>query len=450
MLHKFSFDGTKILLDVNSGSVHVIDDLIWAITDYYGQKEPEQIIEILRGRFAVDEIREGLEELDSLKQAGQLLAPDNHMEEYQLPDQPVLKSLCLHIAHDCNLRCRYCFASSGHFGGERSLMSLEVGKKAIDLLIERSGLRRHCEIDFFGGEPLLNFSVVQELVAYGRERAKQAGKVFKFTLTTNAVLLNPEVEKWLNENDISVVLSLDGRPGVNDAMRTYVDGSGCYGEILPNIKRFVKSRNHEGYYVRGTYTHYNLDFSQDVLHMVEQGFNQVSVEPVVAPPGEDYAFKPEDLPVLEQEYENLTRAFLAKEDQGQPFNFFHFNLDLSGGPCLPKRLSGCGAGHEYLAVSPEGKLFPCHQFVGRDNFQVGDVFTGHLDQDLMKTFQKAHVYNKEKCRGCWAKFYCSGGCHANAYGANHSIYQPYETGCRLEKKRLECAIYIQVKKVGLA
>ncbi|MHB8171186.1 MAG: thioether cross-link-forming SCIFF peptide maturase [Thermincolia bacterium] len=446
MIHKFSFDGTNIVLDVHSGAVHVVDQLVWAILEYYGQKEPAEIIDILKGSFPVEEIREGLEELDSLKESGQLFSSDTHLEEYHIPAEPILKSLCLHIAHDCNLRCSYCFAGTGNFGGDRSLMSLEVGRKAIDLLIQRSGPRRNCEIDFFGGEPLLNFKVVQDLVAYGRQGAAEAGKEFKFTLTTNAILLTPEIEKWLNDNGISVVLSLDGRPHVNDNVRTYVDGSGCYDEILPNIKRFVESRNNENYYVRGTFTHHNLDFSQDVLHLVDQGLNLVSVEPVVAPPEEDYAFKPEDLPILEEEYEKLTRAYLTRAEQGQPFNFFHFNLDLTGGPCLPKRLSGCGAGHEYLAVAPGGKLYPCHQFVGREEFLVGDVFAGHLNGELMKNFQKAHVYNKEKCQTCWAKFYCSGGCHANAYGANHDLYQPYEIGCRLEKKRLECAIYLQVKK----
>lgn len=450
MIHKFELDGTRILLDVNSGAVHVFDDVAWDLVGDYAEGQRQDVIAKWASKYSPEIINETLDELDILRSEGNLWAEDNTMQEYALPEQPILKSLCLHVAHDCNLRCGYCFAGEGHFGGDRTLMDVETGKAGIDLLLEKSQGRRNCEIDFFGGEPLLNFKVVQELVEYGRAKAKEKGKVIKFTLTTNAVLLDDKITQWLNANDISVVLSLDGRQGINDQMRTYIDGTGCYDDIVPNIKQFVDSRDNEGYYVRGTYTRHNVDFSQDVQHMVELGFKHVSVEPVVGPEQEAYALQEEQIPVLQGEYEKLTKYFLAREEQGQPFTFFHFNLDLTGGPCLPKRLSGCGAGHEYLAVSPEGKLYPCHQFVGKEDFLVGDVFTKEINYSLAKRFQQAHVYNKPACNNCWAKFYCSGGCHANAHGANQDILQPYALGCELEKKRLECAIYIQVKKAGLA
>ena len=449
MIHKFEFDGTKIVLDVHSGSVHVVDDLTWELLDHYQTHSLLDIKRILENQFEAVEIEEAWGEIEVLAKLGQLFSADCGLNGYRFPEKPIVKSLCLHIAHDCNLRCQYCFAGSGHFGGDRTLMSLETGQKAIDFLIQASGARKNIEIDFFGGEPLLNFQVVKDLVNYGEERALATGKVFKFTLTTNAVLLDEFVQKWLNEKGISVVLSLDGRKTVNDQMRTYIDGSGCYDDIVMNISRFVKSRDNQNYYVRGTFTHENLDFTKDIMHMVELGFNEVSVEPVVAPEEEEYALKKEDIPTLQEEYGKLTRAYLEKYKKGNPFNFFHFNLDLSGGPCLPKRLSGCGAGHEYLAVSPEGKMYPCHQFVGKSEFLIGDVDNGIQNMSLMKEFQNAHVYNKEKCKNCWAKFYCSGGCHANAMAANEDLLVPYDIGCELEKKRLECAIYLQVAKVGL-
>ena len=450
MLHKYIFDGTRIVVDINSGSVHVVDGLTWEILDGYETQSPDEILAGLKLKYAEAEILEALREIRDLKEAGQLFTPDTPLTELRLPDQPVVKSLCLHIAHDCNLRCRYCFASSGHFGGERELMSGEVGRAALDFLLEASGPRKNCEVDFFGGEPLLNFSTVQQLVDYGRQEAAKRGKVFRFTLTTNGVLLDEKVEQWLNEHEIAVVLSLDGRKEVNDRMRTYVNGSGCYDTIVPRIQRFVRSRHNQNYYVRGTYTAKNLDFSHDVLHLAELGFEHISVEPVVAPEQEEYAFQTTDLPRLLEEYEGLTRMFLERRASGKPFNFFHFNLDLSGGPCLAKRLSGCGAGHEYMAVSPKGELYPCHQFVGREGFRLGNVFERKLNLPVMKSFQQAHIYNKPKCVQCWAKFYCSGGCHANAQAVNGTLLEPHDIGCQLEKKRLECAIYLQVKKAQLA
>jgi uncharacterized protein len=450
VLHKYRFDGVRIAVDVNSGSVHVVDELTWEVLDRYESQSPEQILQALEPTFPSNEIREVLKEVDQLKQGGQLFTPDTPLEELSRPQQPVVKSLCLHIAHDCNLRCRYCFASSGHFGGARELMSEEVGRAALEFLLEASGSRKNCEVDFFGGEPLLNFATVQRLVDYGRRRAAQLGKVFKFTLTTNGVLLDEKTEQWLNEQEIAVVLSLDGRPEVNDRMRTFVNGSGCYTTIVPRIQRFVRSRQNRNYYVRGTYTAKNLDFSQDVLHLANLGFDHISVEPVVAPEQEEYALQATHLPLLLEEYQNLTRRYLERQEAGKPFNFFHFNLDLSGGPCLAKRLSGCGAGHEYMAVSPRGELYPCHQFVGREDFLLGNVFERNLKYSIMNSFQQAHVYNKPKCVQCWARFFCSGGCHANAQAANGNLLEPQDIGCRLEKKRLECAIYLQVMKAGLA
>ena len=449
MIHKFEFDGTKIVLDVNSSSVHVVDDLTWLILDDYTELSYEELLKKYCA-FPETEVKEVVTEIKTLVNEGLLYAEDKTSGNYSLQENPIVKSICLHVAHDCNLRCEYCFAATGDFGGERGLMSSEVGKAAIDLLIKKSAHRKNIEIDFFGGEPLLNFAVVKELVAYGKEKAQAAGKNFKFTLTTNAVLLDQDIQDYLNQNEISVVLSLDGRPEVNDKMRYYADGSGSYEDILPNLKSFIFSRDNQNYYLRGTYTRQNLDFSKDVLHMADLGFKELSVEPVVAPENADYAFREEDLSVLEEQYEQLTRAYLQRAANGTPFNFFHFNLDLNGGPCLPKRLSGCGAGHEYMAVSPEGDLYPCHQFVGKEEYKLGNVLEDGLKDSIIKTFQGAHVLNKDKCKSCWAKFFCSGGCHANAVGINNDLYQPYEIGCRLEKKRVECAIYIQAKKAELA
>lgn len=438
MIHRFEFDGTKIVLDTPSGSVHVVDNLVWELI---GALEEARQADL--AGYSHEEIKEAQEELDKLTADGLMFSASSEVPA-TFSDKPIVKSLCLHIAHDCNLKCTYCFAGKGHFGGDKSMMSLEVGKKAIDFLLEQSGPRKHCEVDFFGGEPLMNFEVVKELVAYGRARSAEAGKEIKFTLTTNALLLSEEIQQYLNKEEISVVLSLDGRKEVHDSMRPLTGGTGSYDYILPKIKGFVDSRGNQNYYVRGTFTGKNLDFAADVLHMADLGFKELSVEPVVAPPTEEYAISENDLPFLIEQYGELTRAFLNRKKAGQPFNFFHFNLNLFKGPCLPKRLSGCGAGHEYLAVTPDGELFPCHQFVGRDQFKLGHVDTGIVNPELMLEFRQAHVENKTACRQCWAKYLCSGGCHANAEGANGNILEPYTIGCELEKRRLECAIYIQL------
>lgn len=452
MIHKFEVNGSKIVLDVNTGAVHLLDDLAWDLLEAYEVIDTEGLtVDEIAGRYTdrypAEDIREVLGEFDELKTQGLLFSQDRYQNADLSGDnfKPVVKSLCMNVSHDCNLRCKYCFAGEGHFGGERALMSAETGKKAIDFLIEMSGGRRHLEMDFFGGEPLMNLSVVKELVEYGKERALEENKEFKFTLTTNALLLKDEVTEYLNKEKISVVLSLDGRPEVNDAMRLRAGSeSGSYASIMPRISSFVESRDNENYFVRGTYTRNNLDFSKDVLHLADLGYKYVSVEPVVGPLSEDWALREEDVRTLSEEYDKLVKGYIEKREAGKPFEFFHFNLDLNNGPCLPKRLSGCGAGSEYLAVTPEGDLYPCHQFVGREAYKLGNVDEGIQNFDIMKNFRNAHIYNKEKCRSCWAKFHCGGGCHANAEATTEDIMIPYSVGCELEKKRLECAIYIQV------
>lgn len=443
--HKFEIDGTKILLDVNSGSIHVIDEGMWAFHDLLQKKKGvfEDALGDFAERFGIAQAKEIQEEIGALYRQGQLFSLDAYQGKYAISEKPVLKSLCLNISHDCNLRCAYCFAGSGHFGGERLLMSEDTGKKAIDYLLEHSGSRRHCEMDFFGGEPLMNMDVVKELVAYGREQAAKLGKEIKFTLTTNGVALDEETQAFLNRENISVVLSLDGRPEIHDRARRFPSGKGSYEIIHSRIKKFVESRQGQNYYVRGTFTGWNKDFSQDAVHMVEAGYDIISLEPVVAAE-EDYALADKDLPLLREEYMKLARYYQKRKREGKPFTFFHFNLNLHHGPCLPKRLSGCGAGHEYMVVTPEGDFYPCHQFVGRESYKMGSLNSRRVDQEMQEKFQQAHIYHKPRCQACWARFYCSGGCHANADAFNHDILAPYQLGCELQKIRLECAIWLQV------
>lgn len=443
MIHKFIFDDTRIVLDVHSGAVHVMDEMAWEIMDHYPSLGKEGLLKKYAHCYEPASLNEAVEEIESLVKEGLLFSEDPYKNKYEPLPGGIIKALCLHLAHDCNFRCRYCFAGQGHFGGPAGLMPADVGRRAIDFLIKNSGSRKHIEVDFFGGEPLLNFPVLKELVEYGRERAREKGKEIKFTVTTNALLLNDEVGRYLNDNNLSVVLSLDGREDVHDAMRPLPGGAGTYRKVLENITRFLESRAFTDYYVRGTFTRKNLDFAEDVLHIAKQGFHELSVEPVVAPYEEEYALRPEDVQAVCLEYERLTTALLEMIRAGQGVNFFHFNIDLDGGPCLPKRLSGCGAGHEYLAVAPDGSLYPCHQFVGRSGYLMGDVSQGVTAPQLSEQFRQAHIYNKESCPDCWAKFHCSGGCHANAQAFNGSLRKPYELGCQLAKKRLECALYLK-------
>lgn len=445
MVHQYRNNGYNIVLDVNSGAVHLVDDVTYDVIPLFETDTREEITEKLKQKYPQAEIEECYEEIRELREEGQLFTEDeyeNYMEQFG--ERPtVVKAMCLHIAHDCNLACRYCFAEEGEYHGRRAMMSFEVGKAALDFLIAESGNRRNLEVDFFGGEPLMNFEVVKQLVAYGREQEKIHNKNFRFTLTTNGVLLDEDVMEFANQEMANVVLSIDGRKEVNDKMRPFRKGAGSYDLIVPKFQQFADSRNQEKYYVRGTFTRNNLDFSQDVLHLADLGFQQISVEPVVAAPAESYALREEDLPQLFEEYDKLAVEMIRRSEEGRSFNFFHFMIDLEGGPCVAKRLSGCGSGTEYLAVTPWGDLYPCHQFVGNEEFLMGNVLEGVKNKELQKEFKSCNVYAKEKCRDCFAKFYCSGGCAANAYHFHGNITDTYHIGCELQKKRIECAIMIK-------
>lgn len=446
MIHKFKQGKDFILLDVESGAVHIIDELIFEILDTFDGKNDAEVISNLKEKYKPAEISEALGELHELIDAGELFAPEINVPP-TFQSFGVVKSLCFMVAQDCNLRCKYCFGDGGSFGGERAIMSEEIGRAAVEFIIKNSGIRKHCEIDFFGGEPLLNFRTVKAVTEYVRRREKETGKIFKLTLTTNGMLLDEKKISWLNENNISLVLSLDGRQKIHDAMRPDISGKGSYDRVLKNFKNLVKSRGGENYYLRGTYTNKNLDFAEDVLSMADEGFEILSVEPVVLK-NSPLSLSEKDLPKIFAEYDRLTEIYLKRREEGRGFFFFHFNVDLSNGPCVAKRLSGCGAGHEYFAVAENGDLYPCHQFVGREKYKLGNVFDG-VDKNSShwtKYFRESHVLNKPKCKNCWAKFFCSGGCHANADLFHGDIREPYEIGCKIQKKRLECAIYIQAKK----
>ncbi|WP_075718129.1 thioether cross-link-forming SCIFF peptide maturase [Roseburia sp. 499] len=445
MVHQYKNNGYNIVLDVNSGAVHVVDDVMYDVIPMFEEHKKEEIVHSLKGKYKEADIEEAWEEVKELAEDDQLFTKDEY-EGYidQFKTRPtVVKALCLHIAHDCNLACRYCFAEEGEYHGRRELMTFEVGKAALDFLIANSGNRRNLEVDFFGGEPLMNFDVVKQLVAYGREQEKIHNKNFRFTLTTNGVLLNDDIMEFANKEMGNVVLSIDGRKEVHDYMRPFRKGAGSYDLIVPKFQKFAESRNQDKYYVRGTFTHNNLDFSKDVLHLADLGFKQISVEPVVAQPTEDYALKEEDLPQLFEEYDKLAVEMIKRHKEGKDFNFFHFMIDLEGGPCVAKRLSGCGSGTEYLAVTPWGDFYPCHQFVGNEKFLMGNVYDGIKNTELQSEFKCCNVYAKEKCKNCFARFYCSGGCAANSYNFHGSITDAYDIGCELEKKRVECAIMIK-------
>ena len=445
MVHQYKNNGYNIVLDVNSGAIHVVDDVTYDAIALYEELDADGIVNRLKDKYSETDIREALEEIEELKKDEALFTEDAY-EEYigDFKKRPtVVKALCLHIAHDCNLRCRYCFADEGEYHGKRELMSYEVGKAALDFLIANSGNRRNLEVDFFGGEPTMNFQVVKDLVAYGREQEKLHNKNFRFTLTTNGILLNDDIMEFANKEMANVVLSIDGRKEVNDRMRPRRGGQGSYDTIVPKFQKFADSRHQNNYYVRGTFTHNNLDFSKDVLHLADLGFKQISVEPVVAQETDDYAIREEDLPQLYEEYDALAAEMVRRHGTDQDFNFFHFMIDLEGGPCVAKRLSGCGSGTEYLAVTPTGDLYPCHQFVGTEKFLMGNVYEGVKRTDIRDEFKCCNVYAKEKCRNCFARFYCSGGCAANSYNFHGDIHNAYDIGCALQKKRVECAIMIK-------
>ena len=445
MIHQYKNNGYNIVMDVNSGSVHVVDDIVYDIIALYEENDADSIKKKLSGVYSENDIEEALEEIEELKEAGQLFTEDTYKDlviDFK-NRKTVVKAMCLHIAHDCNLACKYCFAEEGEYHGRRALMSLEVGKKALDFLIENSGNRRNLEVDFFGGEPLMNWDVVKELVRYGRSKEKEYDKNFRFTLTTNGVLLDDEVMEFVNKEMSNVVMSLDGRKEINDKMRPFRNGKGSYDLIVPKFQKLAESRNQTNYYIRGTFTRNNLDFSNDVIEYADLGFKQMSIEPVVADPDEPYALREEDIPKILEEYDKLAVEYIKRYKENRGFNFFHFMIDLKQGPCVLKRMAGCGSGTEYLAVTPWGDLYPCHQFVGQEEFLLGNVFDGITNTAVRDEFKLCNVYAKDKCKECFAKFYCSGGCTANSYKFHGKITDAYDIGCEMERKRVECAIMIK-------
>lgn len=467
MLHLYKKNGQNIVLDVHSGAVHIVDDLVYdmlsCISEETKNKETafvkdsdalisddsyrNQFLSEMKAKHPESDVDGAYSEIETLYRNGDLFTKDIYKDRIEAYSghPTVVKALCLHVAHDCNLACKYCFAGQGEYHGPRGLMSFEVGAKALDFLCENSGLRTNLEVDFFGGEPLMNFEVVKELVRYGRSIEKERNKHFRFTLTTNGMFITDEVIDFCNKEMDNIVLSLDGRKEVHDRMRPMRGGQPSFDVLLPKIKKFADSREALGkeYYVRGTYTHYNLDFSKDVLYLADLGFKEISVEPVVTDPKEPYAIKEEDIPTLLQQYDILEEEMLKRKGTDKDFNFYHFMIDLSGGPCVYKRLTGCGSGTEYLAVTPEGDFYPCHQFVGEEKFLMGNVNDGIVNTDLRESFSHSNVYDKKECNDCFSRYYCSGGCSANAYHATGDILGNYGIGCELQRKRVECAIALK-------
>ncbi len=447
LIHAYKLGGYNIILDIHSGGVHVVDnlgyDIVTNLTAPIPQECPQELVDKLSATYSKEDILDCYYEITVLVAQGVLFSEDDYSKFENLMVLSPIKAMCLHISHDCNLRCAYCFAGTGDYGGGRKNMPSDVGKLAVDYLIEKSAGRTNLEIDFFGGEPLINFDVVKEIVTYARSLEEQHGKVFRFTLTTNGVLLDDDKIDFINREMYNVVLSIDGRKETNDHVRRRVDGSGCYESIMPKFKKLVDARGDGQYYVRGTFTKYNMDFAQDVIHLHECGFDQISVEPVVSDPKYAYALTEADLPTIFAEYENLADIMIKRANTNKDFNFFHFMMDLEQGPCAIKRLRGCGAGNEYVAITPDGDVYPCHQFVGTDGWKMGSVYDKSIDEEMKKQFASATVYGKEECKKCWAKFYCSGGCNANSVQYCGDMKKPHTLSCELEKKRVECAIMIK-------
>ncbi len=452
MIHAYKMNGYNIILDQNSGCVHSVDEATYDIITMYESKSRDEIKSYILDKYknqddvTPEEIDLCFKDIDALIKDGRLFAKDTFEAEAVnfKRRQGVVKAICLHVAHDCNLACKYCFAGKGEYDGPKGLMSFETGKRALDFLIEQSGTRRNLEVDFFGGEPLLNWEVCKKLVAYGREQEKKHNKNFRFTLTTNGLLINDDVIDFCNKEMANVVLSLDGRKITNDAMRVSANGTGSYDLIIDKFKKLAKARNQKDYYMRGTYTHNNLDFASDIIHMADLGFKELSIEPVVSDPSEPYALKNEDLPVLKEQYQILADEMLRRYRKGDGFTFYHYMIDLDAGPCIVKRVSGCGVGTEYLAVTPSGELYPCHQFVGDEKFLLGDIWKGITNKEVIEQFEGCNVYSHKECKDCFAKLYCSGGCAANAYHTTGSVNGIYEFGCELHRKRIECAIMLKV------
>ncbi len=450
-MHQYKLGGYNIVIDSNSGAVHVVDDAVYDMIGLYEDNNKENIVELILQKYADDptltelEILEALGDIEALKNTGKLFSPDKfenlaHNVKNKASD---IKALCLHVSHACNLNCDYCFAGEGRYHGERALMPFEVGKKAINFLIENSGKRKNLEVDFFGGEPLLNWDVVKQIVAYARSIEKSRGKNFRFTLTTNGVLIDDDVIDFTSREMTNVVLSLDGRKEIHDRLRKFVSGKGSYDLIVPKFKELVEKRGGKGYYIRGTFTHHNTDFTNDIFHMADLGFKELSMEPVVSKPGDPYALTEDDLPELLRQYELLAQEMMKRKKEGRGFIFYHFMLDLTGGPCIYKRVSGCGSGTEYLAVTPSGDLYPCHQFVGEPAFIMGNLWDGVTNEKKRAEFSHCSAYARPECRECWARLYCSGGCAANAYHTAGSITGVYDYGCTLFKKRIECAVMMK-------
>ena len=453
MVHQYKLNGYNIVLDSCSGSIHAVDEVAYDIIEKFKQESPEQIVQELLAKYAdredvtEEELYACIADVAALEKAGKLFTPDTFADmagTFKERSGDVVKALCLHVAHTCNLNCSYCFASQGKYHGDRALMSFEVGKRALDFLIENSGHRTNLEVDFFGGEPLMNWDVVKQLVAYARTQEEPHHKKFRFTLTTNGMLIDDDVIDFANREMSNVVLSLDGRKEIHDRLRVDYAGNGSYDRIVPRFKKLVASRGGKNYYMRGTFTHANPDFTKDVFHMADLGFTELSMEPVVCAPGDPAALTPEDLEIVKEQYEILAKDMLRREKEGKPITFYHYMLDLTGGPCVYKRISGCGSGTEYMAVTPWGDLYPCHQFVGEEKYKLGNIWDGVTNTVLREDFRACNAYARKECDDCWARLYCSGGCAANAYHATGSIRGVYEAGCELFKKRIECAIMMKV------
>lgn len=453
MVHQYKLNGYNIVLDTCSGAVHAVDDVAYDMIAAYQSTEREALVAELLQKYGdrpdvtKEELEQCYDDIAVLEKSGQLFTPDTYRDiagTFKARSGNVIKALCLHVAHTCNLNCSYCFASQGKYHGERALMPFEVSKRAIDFLIENSGTRRNLEVDFFGGEPLMNWDVVKKTVAYARSVEKAHGKNFRFTLTTNGVLIDDEVIDYCNREMSNVVLSLDGRKEIHDATRTDLAGHGSYDKIVPKFQKLVAARGGKNYYMRGTFTHRNPDFTKDVFHMADLGFTELSMEPVVAAPDDPMALTPADIEVVKEQYEILATEMLRRKKEGRGFTFYHYMIDLTAGPCIYKRISGCGSGTEYMAVTPWGDLYPCHQFVGESNYKLGDIRNGVTNEALREEFRSCNAYARPECADCWAKLYCSGGCAANAFHASGTIRGVYAPGCELFKKRIECAIMIQV------
>ena len=448
LIHKFKQGGKCFVLDVNTGAVHIVDEVVYDLVDDNKLRSKEELVADFGAKYGADVVEEAYEELQELVAEGILYTEDQYEDiaHSSMDDRDYIKAVCLNIIHACNLRCKYCFADEGEYNGHKGKMSLETAKKAIDYVVKRSGPRKNIEIDLFGGEPTMMMDTIKEIIAYARENEAKWNKRIRFTMTTNATLLTDEMMDYMDKELENIILSIDGRKEVNDKVRIRFDGKGSYDQILPNIKKMVAKRDkNKAHTVRGTFTRENLDFYEDVKMMVDEGFREISIEPVVLEDGHPLALRKEDLPKIFESYDKLYDELVQKKAEGKEFNFYHFKVDLNGGPCVYKRISGCGAGFEYVAITPQGEVYPCHQFVGKEEYKLGSIYDDSYNADLGMSFKKAHIYNKPKCRNCWARFYCSGGCQANNIAFNNDINNPYDIGCQMQKKRIECAIALKAE-----